>query len=235
MSDWPTVDEAWSSAMDAIRSVGKGDYNQDQGFRFRGVDSVVNATGPAFREHRVKVIPKRIINVVRTEYETRRGTRMVNKEVTVEWEVRGPAGDSFTGESIGEAADAGDKSVSKAQSVAYRVFLLEALNVPTGDVDPDSESHERAAQDWSSPERAQQHQTYEKPTLTEAQLARHALWQLCKDNGRSAKTEEIRFYKDKSKPISESDADTIRAYTAGLADEIEAAKQDQEGTNVDQK
>ena len=68
-----TVDQAWTAVMEEIRSVGKGDFNQDQGFRFRGVDSVVNATGPAFRTHGIKVIPKRIVDIVRSEYETRRG------------------------------------------------------------------------------------------------------------------------------------------------------------------
>lgn len=145
MTAKPSVDEAWAAVMASVESIGKTDYNQDQGFAFRGVDAVVNATGPAFRQHGIKVIPKRIVDIVRTEYETRRGTRMVNKEITVEWEVRGPNGDSFTGESVGEAADAGDKSISKAQSVAYRTFLIESLNIPTGDRDPDSDTHERAS------------------------------------------------------------------------------------------
>lgn len=145
MTELPSVNVAWANVMEAVRSVGKGDFNEDQGFRFRGVDSVVNAVGPALRTHQVIVVPKRIVNIDTVEYETRRGTRMVNKQITVEWEVRGPAGDSFTAESVGEAADAGDKSISKAQSVAYRVFLLEALCIPTGNPDPDTESHERVA------------------------------------------------------------------------------------------
>src|SRR4029077_1548211 len=41
--------------------------------------------------------------------------------------------------------DAGDKAIAKAQSVAYRVMLLGLLCIPTGEVDPDSENHERAA------------------------------------------------------------------------------------------
>lgn len=62
--------------------------------------------------------------------------------------------------------------------------------------------------------------------LNDAQLARRELWALCKESGRSAKLEEERFLKDIGTRITEADADTIRAYTAGLADEIAAAKTD---------
>ncbi|NKU87713.1 hypothetical protein GS884_09095 [Rhodococcus hoagii] len=58
----------------------------------------------------------------------------------------GPAGDSFSGSAYGEAADAGDKAVSKAQSVAYRTFLLQGLTVPTEERDPDADVHERAGE-----------------------------------------------------------------------------------------
>lgn len=140
-----TVDQAWNAVMAAVRVVGKDSYNKEQHFRFRGVDAVVEAVGPALREHGVTVLPKKIRKIKTVEYESKRGGRMVNKQVTVQWEVRGPGGDTFTGESVGEAADVGDKAVTKAQSVAYRVFLLQALCIPTGDADPDASSHERAS------------------------------------------------------------------------------------------
>lgn len=140
----PTVHELWMRVMNQVRSIEKGDFNRDQGFRFRGVDAVVEATGPALRSVGVIVLPHRILGSTAEEYTTSRGTRMVNRTVHVQWRVYGPQGDWFDGESMGEAADAGDKSLTKAQSVAYRVFLLQSLNVPTGEPDPDSQAHERA-------------------------------------------------------------------------------------------
>ena len=68
---------------------------------------------------------------------------MRNATVHMKYTVFGPAGDSFTGSTYGEAADAGDKAVSKAQSVAYRTFLLQGLTVPTQERDPDADVHER--------------------------------------------------------------------------------------------
>lgn len=141
---YPNVHELWARVMDSVKSVEKGDWNAQQKFRFRGIDATIDAVGPALRRHKVHVRPRRIVEHSATEYTTSGGTRMLNRIVRVEWEVTGPQGDSFVGESMGEAADAGDKSMSKAQSVAYRVFLLNALSIPTGDPDPDAESHERA-------------------------------------------------------------------------------------------
>jgi hypothetical protein len=129
--------------MESVRSVAKGDFNEDQGFKFRGVDSVVDQVGPALRTFGVHIRPRRILEHHATEYTTKRGSRMVNRVVRVEWEVTGPQGDSFLGESMGEAADAGDKSLTKAQSVAYRVYLLQALSIPTGERDADADAHER--------------------------------------------------------------------------------------------
>lgn len=139
----PTVHQLWIEVMRSVRSIAKGDFNEDQGFKFRGVDAVVDKVGAALREVGVHIRPRRILEHTATEYTTRRGARMVNRVVRVEWEVTGPQGDSFLGESMGEAADAGDKSMSKAQSVAYRTYLLQALNIPTGERDPDADAHER--------------------------------------------------------------------------------------------
>jgi ERF superfamily protein len=142
-SSLPTVYRAWSAVMQSVRAIEKNDRNsQGPGFMFRGIDATMQAVGPALREHGVIVVPTG--QDIRTEsYATSKGTQMKNVTVTVEYTVYGPGGDSFTGISYGEAADAGDKAVTKAQSVALRTFLLQSLMVPTGDPDPDASTHER--------------------------------------------------------------------------------------------
>ncbi|MGZ9830232.1 ERF family protein [Tsukamurella ocularis] len=149
----PTVHEAFAAVMGAVQGIRKGE-RVDSGparFNFRGVDSVVNAVGPALREHGVLIVPTaEHIDVER--YATKTGGQMKNVTVTMRYTVFGPAGDSFSGVSFGEAADAGDKAVSKAQSVAYRTFLLQALTVPTDEPDPDQNVHERAARQDAPPD-----------------------------------------------------------------------------------
>lgn len=139
-----SVYEAWSAVMEEVQSIGKNDRNTDQNFSFRGIDSVMSAVGPVLRKHGVSVIPQ-ALDEISERYETKRGANMVNRLVKVGFKVIGPRGDSFEGSTYGEAADSGDKAVSKAHSVAYRTFLLQALTIPTDEPDPDSNSHERTA------------------------------------------------------------------------------------------
>ncbi|WP_232110681.1 ERF family protein [Nocardia wallacei] len=140
----PKVMEAFSRVMEEVREIGKKDRNRDQNFMFRGIDTVINTVGPLLRKHGVVIIPT--AESIETErYVTNKGTAMKNATVRMRYTVHGPAGDSFEGVTYGEAADSGDKAVSKAQSVAYRVFLLQSLTIPTNEPDPDASSHERSS------------------------------------------------------------------------------------------
>lgn len=143
-----TVYEAWSAVMADVQAIGKGE-KVTQGparFNFRGIDTVMNAVGPALRAHGVTVVPTaEHIDIER--YQTAKGGLMQGAIVRMVYTVFGPDGDSFAGGAYGQAADAGDKAVSKAQSVAYRTFLLQSLTVPTDEPDPDLEVHERVAPD----------------------------------------------------------------------------------------
>lgn len=145
MSDTkPTVVEALSRVMAAVQAVRKGDRNQQQGYSFRGIDAVVNAVGPALREHGVIVVP----HVEDAQYSTvevgARRTPMRECTVRVRYVFHGPAGDTIECVSIGEAMDSGDKATPKAMSVAMRVALLQALCIPTDEPDVDSQSYERS-------------------------------------------------------------------------------------------
>lgn len=143
MTDRPSVVELLAEVMGEVQAIGKQDRNAAQGFNFRGIDSVINAVGPALRKHGVVVVPD-VRSFTSHQYETRNGATMRNVTVEVAYRFHGPAGDSIECAALGEAADAGDKAVPKAMSVAYRVALLQALCIPTHDPDPDSSSHERA-------------------------------------------------------------------------------------------
>jgi hypothetical protein len=145
--DRPSVQEAVNAVMRDVQVIAKGQEFNERGVRysFRGIDDVVNAVGPKLREHRVVITPVRSKVVSTERYETKHGTVMQNVIVRVAYNVVGPRGDWLAAEAMGQSADTGDKAVAKAQSVAYRVMLLGLLCIPTGEVDPDSENHERAA------------------------------------------------------------------------------------------
>lgn len=145
-----TVFKALNAVMNDVQSIAK-DRKVTEGpakFNFRGVDDVVNAVGPRLREHGVLIIPSRIISLETERYQTKSGSHMHATIIELEFEVYGPEGDCLPKPiaAAGQAADSGDKSVSKASSVAYRNALLQALCIPTDQPDPDEEVHERAAE-----------------------------------------------------------------------------------------
>jgi len=144
VSGKPTIYEALSRVMADVQAVRKDNRNQQQGYSFRGIDAVVNAVGPALREHGVIVVP----HVEDVQYNVvevgQRRTPMRECTVRVRYVFHGPAGDTIDCVSIGEAMDSGDKATPKAMSVAMRVALLQALCIPTDEPDPDSTAYERA-------------------------------------------------------------------------------------------
>jgi hypothetical protein len=148
-SDKPAVQEALCAVMGAVRSISK-DRRVTEGparFSFRGVDDVMEAVGPALREHGVVFAPSRVVSLDHERYTTARGSLMDGVTIIVEYTVTGPNGDTMTVAAAGQAADSGDKAVPKAMSVAYRTALLEALCIPAGEPDPDASVHERAAEE----------------------------------------------------------------------------------------
>lgn len=202
----PNVFEAFAAVMNDVQSIGKNDQNTQQGFKFRGIDAVMQAVGPKLREHGVFIIPTG--QELKSEtYQTKSNTTMRNVTVTMQFRVYGPGGDYFDGVSFGEAADVGDKAVTKAQSVAYRTFLLQALTVPTGDPDPDSSMHERAVP--AAPK-------------SDADIAREELLETCEALGWTGPKLARRFNDDYGKDIRTADAGTVRGFKAALVSEAES-------------
>lgn len=140
----PTTQELLVQVMQIVQGVGKKQANQQQGYWFRGIDAVMNAVGPAFRDVGLVCIPK-VLKHTEERFVTTNNKAMKAVTVTVEYTLYGPdPHDRIIGVSVGEAADSGDKATPKAMSVAYRSFLLQALCIPTHEPDPDATSYERS-------------------------------------------------------------------------------------------
>ena len=128
--------------MQSVRAVGKDGYNKGQNFPFRGIDGVMNAVGPAMREHGLVAIP----TVVDKEVEygaTGSNKKMTIIRLTVDYTFLNLNGDSLTSRVVSEANDTADKATAKAMSVAFRTCLLQVLALPTQDKDPDEDFNEQ--------------------------------------------------------------------------------------------
>lgn len=153
MSDTPTIVQALSAVMEDVRAVGKDGVNTSQNYSFRGIDAVVNAVGPLFRKHGIVCLPTVLEASYRDCHVGAKGTPQRECTVRMQYRFYGPAGDSLDATVQGEALDSGDKGTAKAQSVAYRVCLLQALTIPTCEPDPDEFSpvrSTRGADPWDS-------------------------------------------------------------------------------------
>lgn len=139
------IAQALSEVMKSVGGIAKKDRNNAQGFNFRGIDSVVNAVSPALQKFGVIVVP----SVEDYEYHTveigRNRTAMGHVKVKVSYTFIGANGDAIKTTVVGEAMDSGDKATAKAMSVAFRTALLQALCLPTDEIDPDAESYERSS------------------------------------------------------------------------------------------
>jgi len=131
-------------------AIEKGRKNQQQGFSFRGIDDVYNALHPLFAKHRVYVRTE-VVDRETHERTTKSGGTAFHHFVRVRFHLTHEDGSSIVFETIGEAADTGDKGVGKTLSYALKSALFAGLLIPTAaDNDPDATSHEFAAKPSST-------------------------------------------------------------------------------------
>lgn len=185
---------------EAVGAVGKDDRNASQGFNFRGVDAVVNAVAPHLIEAGVSVLP----NVRTYDYGSvevgKSRTPMGHARVVVEYTFVGPDGDTLVCSAPGEAMDSGDKATAKAMSVAYRTALLQALTLPTTEMDPDAVSYQRT----------------DNAALTTAIARVQAQWASTHEGVLDMTALSADFAVQVGGDIRNADADTLNAYAEML-------------------
>lgn len=224
----PTVYEAWARVMADVRSVAKTDINTEQGFRFRGIDAVVNAVGPALRTHGVLVLPVNVVTNYR-DVTTSRGKAARECTVMVTYRVVGPAGDGFEIVAPGEALDMGDKGTAKAMSVALRTALLQALCLPTDERDPDHDVYERVPEAVA----VQAHQAAQQQTEALRQKAKRRVWEVAQQLGMSGEDVTHDYAYRMGQAIDTANAKDLYAYADQLRQTLREQRKGQAGATGD--
>jgi hypothetical protein len=150
----PHVYTAISNAMALIAKEGiaKDRKNDQQGYKFRGIDDVYNALAPILTEAKLCILPYvKARNVV--ERQTQRGGTLFYVTLDMDFQlVSAVDGSSHTISVCGEAMDSGDKATNKAMSAAYKYACMQAFCIPTeGDNDADGTTHSVAPQVRQAP------------------------------------------------------------------------------------
>ncbi len=132
-------------AMKAVDAIGKRGKNKDQNFRYRKYDDIITAANGALTAAGIAVFPT-VLNVEResNEVNVKSGGRKWRTRtiVRVRFDFTATDGSVRAAEVYGEADDYGDKSLGKAISYAHKIALIQVLNIPVDDMDPDEFSHE---------------------------------------------------------------------------------------------
>jgi len=135
------TDKLIASKMAAVMAdtapVEKNGVNSQQGFKFRSIDDTVHSVRKALVKHGVAVVPSTMDTQLST-YQTKSGMVMNVATVTVDYTFFAEDGSSVTATMVGQAADSGDKAVSKALSMAFKYLCFQTFLCGT-DGDPDSE------------------------------------------------------------------------------------------------
>lgn len=127
----------------AKHGISKDRKNEQQGYKFRGIDDVYNALAPFLAEAKLCILPCVLERSV-VERLTKSGGNMFYVTVKVDHAfISAEDGSEHHVVTYGEAMDTGDKATNKAMSAAYKYAAIESFCIPTeGDNDTESKTHE---------------------------------------------------------------------------------------------
>jgi hypothetical protein len=131
--------EAIGSIMKKGVAVGKDNYNQQQKFKYRGIDDVMNVFQPLMSEAGIFMVPE-VLDAKREERQGRSGGNLIYSIMKVKYTFYAEDGSSVSATVIGEGMDSGDKASNKAMSIAYKYACFQVFCIPTEEMtkeDPD--------------------------------------------------------------------------------------------------
>ena len=150
--------ETMNKIMKEIPAIGKNQNNNQQGFKYRGIDDVMNALQPLFAKYGLIPVPQ-VLERHREERTTKTGTVMTITILRIKYILYAEDGTYIEAITEGEAMDTADKSTSKAEAIAMKYALFQIFCIPTEEmtkIDPDAETPEPITPKKITYERRQQ-------------------------------------------------------------------------------
>lgn len=124
------------------KAITKSEKNQQQGFKFRGIDNVMNELHELFSKNEVFILQE-VQNFTTENRITKSGGTNTFTRATIKFRYMTTDGSFVETVNVGEAMDAGDKGMNKAMSIALKYSLLQLFLIPTEEQkDPDSTTPE---------------------------------------------------------------------------------------------
>jgi hypothetical protein len=142
---------ALPAVMKEVGFVAKTRKNTQQGYSFRGIDDMYQATQLALANNGVCVVPF-VVSREREERVRDGGKAMFYVCLVIDHTFYAEDGSFIVARTVGEAMDPGDKSSNKAMSAAMKYALIESLCIATAEPkDTENDSPEVAATPQPAP------------------------------------------------------------------------------------
>ena len=223
--------ERIAAIMAEVPAIGKNNQNQEQRYRFRGIDDVYNSLHPLFVKHQVFTTSE-ILNKNREVWTNKNGTIMIEFTLQVKYRFTAIDGSSIETETMGQAMDSSDKASNKAMSMAHKAAILQIFMIPTLDIEdadantpePQAHGYQQQPQQNGYTERARTPQEHRPPVAPQQQNGYNRANQ--QPNDRPASAKSLQYLRDLSgRPkVSEGEASQIENSIQGglTADECSA-------------
>ncbi|HCK24065.1 MAG TPA: single-stranded DNA-binding protein [Bacteroides graminisolvens] len=135
----PMIYTKIANILKETKAISKTERNQQQGFKFRGIDNVMNELHEIFSKNEVFILQE--VQAFTTENRiTKNGGTNTFTRATIKFKYTTTDGSFVETINVGEAMDSGDKGMNKAMSIALKYSLLQMFLIPTEEQkDPDAE------------------------------------------------------------------------------------------------
>lgn len=143
-----------SKVMADIGAIGKDRQNEQQKYKFRGIEDMYNAAHPALVKFGVFCCPS-VLEYGSEERMTKSGGAAIRVTLKMQHRFYAPDGSSVDVITLGEGIDSSDKASNKAMSAAMKYAFIELFSIPTEDVeDADKTSPDAGAKPLPVPRTA---------------------------------------------------------------------------------
>lgn len=135
-----SIYETIPAVMAEIGAIGKDSQNKQQGFMYRGVDTVMNAINPALIKYKMYIVPE-VLEYTCNERTTAKGGNLIYAICKMRYTFYAEDGSCIPATVMGMGMDSGDKAMNKAMSVAFKYACFQTFCIPTEEIkDPDAET-----------------------------------------------------------------------------------------------
>ena len=132
--------KAITEIMGEVGVIGKDRTNKQQGFKYRGVEDVMNVLQPLLKKYGVFIVPE-VVESTREERSTKSGGNLIYSVMKIRHHFYAEDGSEVVSTTIGEGMDSADKASNKAMSIAFKYACFQVFCIPTEEmIDPDSET-----------------------------------------------------------------------------------------------